>query len=322
MGVVKGGGRMTNHFDDARQRGSSRLRAGLTALTAATALLAAVCGGSPAGAVPAPGRAAAAGGYLYWSNTTGGPPKFNGTIGRARLNGTRVNQRFISGASFPSVVLVFGQYLYWANTAPLRKGAGTIGRARLNGTDVNQKFITGATQPVGLTAAHGYLYWTNHTGWIGRAKINGTDVNQKFIKTAQPDGPDDVVVGAGHIYWANNYNIGRANLNGTSVEQNFIAVPNGPSGVSGLAVNSRYLYWTDETAGTIGRALLNGTRVNQRFITGARDDESGLAVDSRHIYWANAYSIGRANLNGTDVDQKFIASRDFNDLRGVAVDPG
>jgi hypothetical protein len=32
--------------------------------------------------------------------------------------------------------------------------------------------------------------------------------------------------------------------------------------------------------------------------------------------------MGRALLNGTDVDQKFIASKNFNDLRGVAVDPG
>jgi virginiamycin B lyase len=133
----------------------------------------------------------------------------------------------------------------------------------------------------------------------------------------------------GYLYWSNTTGrspkfrgmIGRARLNGTGVKQNFIAVPNGPYGVSGLAVNSRYIYWTNETAGTIGRARLNGTRVNQRFITGARDDESGLAVDSRYIYWANADSIGRARLNGTDVNQKFVANRDFNDLRGVAVDP-
>jgi hypothetical protein len=90
----------------------------------------------------------------------------------------------------------------------------------------------------------------------------------------------------------------------------------------GQAAAARCIYWTNETAGTIGGALLNGTRVQQRFITGARDDESGLAVDSRYIYWANAASIGRAQLNGTDVDQKFIASKNFNDLRGVAVDPG
>jgi hypothetical protein len=41
----------------------------------------------------------------------------------------------------------------------------------------------------------------------------------------------------------------------------------GPSGASGVAVSSRYIYWSDETAGTIGRARLDGTHVRQRLIT-------------------------------------------------------
>jgi virginiamycin B lyase len=148
MGIVKGGRRMTNHDIYARRQRSVRLRAGLLAITAATALQVTVGGGSPAGALSAPRTGAVAGGYLYWSNTIGrGHRQISGMIGRARLNGTGVDQNFITGASLPSVVLVFGQYLYWANTRPLRNGAGTIGRARLNGTDVNQKFITGASQP-------------------------------------------------------------------------------------------------------------------------------------------------------------------------------
>ena len=100
------------------------------------------------------------------------------------------------------MIAVFAGYLYWANSgrpgAP--DGSGTIGRARLNGTDVDQKFITGASTPVGVTAAGGYLYWANNaTGTIGRARLNGTGVKQRFITTAQPNGPDAVVAGSGHI---------------------------------------------------------------------------------------------------------------------------
>jgi virginiamycin B lyase len=125
---------------DARQRRSARLRAALLAAAAATALLAG--GGSPADASQARGRAAAVGGYLYWSNTVGRVLKpGDGMIGRARLSGTDVNQKFITGASLPGMIVVFGRYLYWANIAPLRNGAGTIGRARLNGTDVSQRFV-------------------------------------------------------------------------------------------------------------------------------------------------------------------------------------
>src|SRR5215472_9121370 len=141
----EGGLRMTDHDNDARQQRSARLRAGVLAAVA-TALLPAICAGSPVGASPAPGRAAAAGGYLYWSNTTGRILKpGDGMIVRARLNGTDVNQHFITGASLPGMILVYRGYLYWTNVVPLRNGAGTIGRARLNGTDVNQKFITGAS---------------------------------------------------------------------------------------------------------------------------------------------------------------------------------
>jgi virginiamycin B lyase len=132
------------------------------------------------------------------------------------------------------------------------------------------------------------------------------------------------VADSGHIYWANDFNIGRANLDGTDVNQNFIAVPDGPSGVSALAVNARYIYWTDETAGTIGRARLDGTQVNQQFITGAAFPQTGLAIDSRYIYWVNntAGTIGRARLDGTEVNQQFITVPDADILLGVAVDPG
>jgi hypothetical protein len=315
---------MTGYIDDGRQRRSARMRPGLWAAAIATALLASAWGGSPAGASPPPTRGATGGGYLYWSYSTGAAPTYSGVIGRARLNGTDVKQKFISGGSLPTGILILGQYLYWGHLVPLRTGAASIARAKLNGTDVRQKFITGATSPGNVTDADGYLYWTNHNGWIGRARLNGTHADQKFIKTAQADGPDDVVAGSGNLYWSNDYNIGRAKLNGTGVKQNFIAVPNGPSGVSALAVNSRYIYWTDETAGTIGRALLNGTHVNQRFITGASFDMVGLAVDSRFIYWTNDGTgrIGRARLNGSDVNERFITVLPKGGiLDGVAIDP-
>lgn len=58
-------------------------------------------GGSPAGASPATSSAAAASGYLYWSNTVGPLLKpGDGMIGRARLDGTDVNQRFVARRDF------------------------------------------------------------------------------------------------------------------------------------------------------------------------------------------------------------------------------
>jgi virginiamycin B lyase len=131
------------------------------------------------------------------------------------------------------------------------------------------------------------------------------------------------VAGSGYLYWANDYSIGRANLNGTGIDQWFIAVPNGPGGVAGLAVNSHYIYWTNEVGKEVGRAKLNGTKVGQKFITGASFPDA-IAAGSRYLYWTNQNSraIGRARLNGTDVNQHFVGRKDLTELHGVAVSPG
>ncbi len=93
--------------------------------------------------------------------------------------------------------------------------------------------------------------------------------------------------------------------------------------MAGLAVNARYIYWTNEKGNEIGRANLNGTGVNQRFITGASFPDA-IAAGSRYLYWTNqnSHAIGRARLNGTDVNQRFVAKKDFRNLHGVAVNPG
>jgi virginiamycin B lyase len=197
MAHWEGGLGLTDHDDDARPQRSARLRAGLLAAAVATALLPVIYAGSPAGASPAPGRAAAAGGYLYWSNTIGSITKpGDGVIVRARLNGTDVNQNFITGASLPDGITAAGGYLYWTNHT------GTIGRARLNGTDVNQNFIKTA-QPNGpdaVVAGSGHLYWANDFN-IGRANLNGTKVDQKFITGASF--PDAIAAGSRYLYWTN-----------------------------------------------------------------------------------------------------------------------
>jgi hypothetical protein len=68
------------------------------------------------------------------------------TIGRADLDGSNVNQSFITGASQPFGVAVDAEHLYWANSFI----TNTIGRADLDGSNPNQSFITGASEPFGV----------------------------------------------------------------------------------------------------------------------------------------------------------------------------
>jgi hypothetical protein len=87
----------------------------------------------PNGPQDGPCGIAVDGAHIYWGTPAG-------TIGRANLDGTGVNTRFISALG-----LVCGHdstYLYWASPgSPGPSTAASIGRARLDGTDVRADFI-------------------------------------------------------------------------------------------------------------------------------------------------------------------------------------
>src|SRR5262249_32957076 len=107
-------------------------------------------------------------------------------IGRANLDGTGANQRFIVSLSNVTGIAVDGAHVYWTNISN-----DVIGRANLDGTGVNQRFITGAGDTFGLAVDAAHLYSTHgHTAdsGIGRANLDGTGVNARFITGAASPG--------------------------------------------------------------------------------------------------------------------------------------
>ena len=68
--------------------------------------------------------------YICWGNFG------TNTIGRANLDGTGANERFITGAcNFPTRVAVDSQHIYWTTwTMGAVPSTGTIGEANLDGT--------------------------------------------------------------------------------------------------------------------------------------------------------------------------------------------
>jgi hypothetical protein len=113
------------------------------------------------------------GAHIYWSNSG------INTIGRANLDGTGVNQTFITGAQDPLGVAVDSAHVYWANGK-----SATIGRANLDGTGANEFFIfAGNPQAVAVDGAH--VWWANGAPFyaIGQANLDGTSVNERFIST-------------------------------------------------------------------------------------------------------------------------------------------
>ena len=109
-----------------------------------------------------------------------------------------------------------------------------------------------------------------------------------------------------YLYWGDIGGsleaVGRANLDGTGASEGWVP---GASSPFGVAVDDRYVYWTNHYVNTIGRARKDGSGRTQNFIATQRP--SGLAVSDRHIYWTtNLGTIGRANLDGSGVDHDFI----------------
>lgn len=238
--------------------------------------------------------AAPAESYIYWTGE-------EITIGRANLDGSGMDSKFITAANYPGDVEVDQRHLYWTNG-----GDGTIGRADIDGSAPDPAFVTAATGLWGIAVDADHIYWTDFTDeTIGRAKIDGSGADPVFI-TGVTD-PTGIAVDGRHIYTASAVNdtIGRARLDGSTVYPGFLT---GVANPLDVAVDAEHIYWTSASSDMLGRARLDGSGVEQGFITGA-DSPWGIAVHGGHIYWSNENddTIGRAELDGSAVDQAFVA---------------
>jgi virginiamycin B lyase len=250
---------------------------------------------------------------IYWANWN--------SIGRANLDGTNVDQNFISNTQSSTIgracgVAVDESHVYWAD-----EGRDVIGRANLDGTDPDYTFIQGADGPCGLSVDDSHIFWANNGGSsIGRARLDGTEVNQEFIGAATA--PCGVAVNNTFIYWASATFGG--DLNRALVESDVKGPPlfDGTEdyGLCGVAVGGEYIYWGG-FGDAIGRANLDGSSVAPAFIAGV-DRPCAVAVDDAHVYWTEETlggTVGRANLDGTAIDRNlFTTGQNF--ACGIALD--
>lgn len=147
-----------------------------------------------------------------------------GAIARANLDGSGVNQTFVTGGSNPQMPAVSATHLYWVN-----KNAQSVGRAELGGGNVQQSFIpTKCAEPVGVAVDTTYVYWANtNCTSIGRAKLDGSEIDQDFVELSE-EGACGLAVGGSHIYWGRYGEegsgfVGRANLaDGSGVNEKLI----------------------------------------------------------------------------------------------------
>ena len=65
---------------------------------------------------------------------------------------------------------------------------------------------------------------------------------------------------------------------GTEVNHTFVSIPNGAEGV---AVDPEFIYWSDDTTGSLGRVKIDGTELEPEFLTTPGEETRNLCVTSR-----------------------------------------
>jgi hypothetical protein len=218
-------------------------------------------------------------GHVYWTNTgcvdkgNGIPLDDGGTIGRAEIEGTKVEPSWIEGASNPQGIAVNDTNVYWANRGRF-PNTQTIARADIEGTpaSVEQEFFQPliSTLPYGVALSPTHVYFTlvqNETedvgGYVARVPLAGGGIEFTFVKQNKVRG---IAVDATNVYWAaeEDEEVGRIPIADFPKLGPCEGVPNCTEGfmpvegaLNGLAVDAQHLYWAanGEAPGNPGNDL-------------------------------------------------------------------
>ena len=174
---------------------------------------------------------------LFWANAG------NGTLEGASLADGGIERDSDAGGASPSDVALNDTAVFWTTTngvysAPLSGGNGTVAA----------KDAAGA---VALAVTATTIYWTNDSGTIHAQAIGGGTQSQIHSGEAKPTGMavDDADVysvdqGTGNVY--------RAPLDATNDTKTEI-IATGQAGPYRIAVDAKFVYWTNYTGGTVAR---------------------------------------------------------------------
>jgi biotin carboxyl carrier protein len=248
--------------------------------------------------------------YIYWG---GGDVGLPGSIQRASINGTGANPNFMTGLAGgrPVGFALNGTKIFWAGT-PDAPGSPFVASANLGGTNqVNPLIsVSGPSEITPFLAADsGHVYYG--------ISLSGFGGPPTQLKRADPDGSNPTNLGS----------LVSGGLSGLAVDSNYLYfivdgakisrvgldgsnptdLVTGLTNALSVTVNSSYIYWGNSTGSAIGRANLDGTSPNTSFISGL-SKPAGVSIDSSHIFWTNAStgSIGRADIGGGNANTSFV----------------
>jgi hypothetical protein len=182
----------------------------------------------------------------------------------------------------PVHVAVADSVLYWVNAA----SGGTVMSMPVSGGTPRQLADAQGT-PVAVAVDGGRLYWSS----AGQDVIRSLPVAGGVIATVVDDQDAEALFfREGTLYWANTEVVNDvASVYKLPPGGDPVALASGPGPYAAVA-DSQYVYWTDETAGTVSKVPVGGGDA----VVIAKDQfgASDLAIDGANLYWLDDITDG------------------------------
>ncbi len=220
--------------------------------------------------------------YVYWTDagtsTSGGSIRKTPKAGGAPT--TPLYQYAAGSSAKPFGVAVVGTSVYWS--AQGDSDVGAAGHTRLGGT-VNTDG-TGATllvKPDFIDHAVGRIAADAQGAFV----VTGNAI-YSFAGATLTGGTYALALDANYVYWSGKLpgtgTIGRTKRDNSTSG----ALVNNLTNPTGIAVDGTYVYWVDNTDGTVSSVPLAGGTVNK--LASGQNGPNAIAVDATGIYWTTS----------------------------------
>lgn len=159
-----------------------------------------------------------------------------GAIKRYARKGRPVT--LVTKQSSPCSIAVDDSGIYWANRGSGQPGEGSIVRAERDGKDVTV-LAEAQFNPQTVRVDAGWVYWATGDGTIHRVNKGGSAVEP--VRITQSSLIASIDLDASHLFWTEGGSV----LTKKKTEQEPTLVADGMRLARGVAIDSRFVYFTD-----------------------------------------------------------------------------
>lgn len=184
-----------------------------------------------------------------------------------------------TGCGNPRGVATDGEAVYWT-----RNGDSTVMRRVLaNGSQGQIASSQGG--PVGVGVSADAVYWASYNSNLIKRYLKGADVNE-VTTFAASDKPTRLAIDGEAVYWIGETKISRLLMANAGDSPTILAKDFDL--LRGVAVDERYLYFTDHDAHLVLRMRKEGGA--PVVIAEGQEGANAITVDDAAIYWVNGGS--------------------------------